>query len=214
MNFDVETLFAGGRLCLDFINTSCERRGVKLEFLGNAEELRQWLCSAEAVGKKQLCGADEVWSAEYGEDMLSRAIELRNALRDLVLGVIEGNSASPAAIETVNAVLRENPACLQIGQGHDGFQGSTLMSHPDNGWLAQIAQDAVDLLCHSDLSLLRQCECPSCVRVFYDSTKNHKRRWCVEKCGSRPKAAAYYRRKVVRAAQVNQERALRANRES
>ena len=36
----------------------------------------------------------------------------------------------------------------------------------------------------------------NCVRYFYDTTKNRRRRWCsMDGCGSRAKAAAYYRRR-------------------
>jgi predicted RNA-binding Zn ribbon-like protein len=75
------------------------------------------------------------------------------------------------------------------------FEKSENVTHPATRWLAAIAQDAVDLLCNADLTSLKQCDGPTCIRFFYDTTKNHKRRWCsVEKCGSRAKAAAYYQR--------------------
>jgi predicted RNA-binding Zn ribbon-like protein len=199
-NLDVPTLFAGGRLCLDFVNTACERRGVALELLGSSEALRNWLRLAEGVAGMPLCPGDEAWDAGYGERALPRAIGLRTALNDLVRSVLEGTPAPASALEVVNAVLRENPAYPQIADDGGGFREAVAVCHPDDRWLVEIAKDAVDLLCHSDLSLLRRCECPTCVRVFYDTTKNHRRRWCVEKCGSKPKAAAYYRRKVARAA--------------
>jgi len=202
INFDVPTLFAGGRLCLDFVNTSCQRRGVDLELLGGGEALKRWLRLAESIMGKPLCPDDRAWETGYGERVLPRAIGLRTALRDLVRSVLERTPAPASALEAVNAVLRENPAYSQIGDGGEGFRESVSVCHPEDRWLVVIAKDAVDLLCHSDLSLLRQCECPTCVRVFYDTTKNHKRRWCVEKCGSKPKAAAYYRRKVAKAVQA------------
>jgi len=202
MRFDVPTLFAGGRLCLDFVNTSCQRRGVDVELIGSGEELREWLRLAEGVMGTPLCPDDAVWEAGYGERVLPRALGLRAALHDLVLSVIERASAPLEALETVNAVLRENPMYSQLGSDGAGFREIVSVRHPDDRWLVLIAKDAIDLLCSSDLSLVRQCECPTCVRVFYDSTKNHRRRWCVEKCGSLPKAAAYYRRKVARASQA------------
>lgn len=198
LNLDIPKLFAGGRLCLDFINTACERRGVELEFIGSGEELGQWLRMAESVTGMQLCSDEE----ELTEGALSRAFELRAALRDLVYSVIEKRPPSEEALRIVNATLSAAPAYSQIGYEGQGFRESLLTDRPGDRWLVVIAADAVDLLCHADLSLLRQCECPTCVRVFYDTTKNHKRRWCVEKCGSAPKAAAYYRRKVARASQA------------
>ena len=201
-NFDIETLFAGGRLCLDFVNTSCMRRGTPLEFIGSAVDLKEWLRKAEIMTGKPLCDED----MEVGEAELARAHALRIALHELIHSVIEERPPLPDAVRAVNATLSAAPAYSQLGYGENGFQESIESGKNGDLWLSAIAQDAVDLLCRSDLSLVRQCGCPTCVRVFYDTTKNHKRRWCVEKCGSAPKAAAYYRRKVARAAQAGDKR--------
>jgi len=196
--FSIETLFAGGRLCLDFINTACQRRGTDLEFLGNVEELIHWLRSAEIVHKRPLMGDSEEWSVEHGETRLAQAKELRAALHDIAQSVLHKQAVPASALRVLNATLQDHPTYSQVSEQEGGFTETTSIAHRSDAWLAAIAQDAVDLLCHSDLSLLRQCECPTCVRKFFDTTKNHRRRWCVEKCGSAPKAAAYYRRKIAR----------------
>ena len=62
--------------------------------------------------------------------------------------------------------------------------------------LLPVAESAAWLLEHGDPSLVRRCGGERCVLVFYDGTKNRSRRWCsMDGCGSRAKAAAYYRRK-------------------
>ncbi len=198
-NFEIPNLFVAGRLSLDFVNTACERRGTPLEFLGSPVALQRWLQVAAEVSGKQLGCGDELSDAESGQRMLDRAIGLRTDLDALVRSVIEKEAPPAEALDAVNRALRATSACSQLSIEGPGFRESMLSGHPGDQWLFEIARDAVDLLCHSDLSLLRRCECPSCVRVFYDITKNHKRRWCVEKCGSQSKAAAYYRRKKARA---------------
>jgi predicted RNA-binding Zn ribbon-like protein len=61
--------------------------------------------------------------------------------------------------------------------------------------IVPIAEAAADLLCHGDLSLVKKCGNPRCILFFYDTTKNHARRWCsMAGCGNRMKAAAHYRR--------------------
>jgi predicted RNA-binding Zn ribbon-like protein len=61
--------------------------------------------------------------------------------------------------------------------------------------LVPVAESAAWMLERGERSLLRRCENPECVLFFYDSTKNKRRRWCsMDSCGSRAKAAAYYRR--------------------
>jgi len=196
--FSPDALFAAGRLSLDFINTSCERRGEILEFLGSGDDLLRWLRNAEVVHGRQLIEADEEWSKKDSEAALAEALELRAALHDLMESVVRKQPAPASALQRVNATLKAYPTYSEI-KPSDGIFSEAALSIGGHAWLAAIAQDTVDLLCHSDLSLLRQCECPTCVRVFFDTTKNHRRRWCVEKCGSAPKAAAYYRRKMARA---------------
>lgn len=169
-----------------------------MEFLGSGEALRRWLRQAESVHERPFCPSDAAWTPEHAASALPHAWTLRAALDGLVRSVLAKEPAPAAARDAVNAVLRANPTYPRIDADTDGFRESLLTARPEDAWIATIAVDAVDLLCHSDLSLLRQCECAVCVRVFYDTTKNHRRRWCVEKCGSSTKAAAYYRRKVAR----------------
>jgi len=207
---DLATRFAAGRLCLDFVNTRFLRRGADVDLIGGAEALRRWLRDAESVTGATLlppAGADA--DGERWMRLLPRVRALRAALRALFDGVIEGGTAAPPdALAVLNAALRENPSYPQVVAaaaaegGADagmGFAEATALLHPEDAWLAAIARDAADLLCHGDRSRLRRCGAyPACIRLFYDGTRNQGRRWCVEKCGSAPKAAAYYRRKKAR----------------
>jgi predicted RNA-binding Zn ribbon-like protein len=61
--------------------------------------------------------------------------------------------------------------------------------------IVPLAESAADFLLSAIPSLLKKCENPSCVLHFYDTSKNHARRWCsMSGCGNRMKAAAHYRR--------------------
>jgi predicted RNA-binding Zn ribbon-like protein len=61
--------------------------------------------------------------------------------------------------------------------------------------MVPIAQSASDLLCHGDLVLVKRCADPACGAFFYDTSKNHTRRWCsTTGCGNRMRVAAHYRR--------------------
>lgn len=175
---------------------------MEVELITDGEALRQWLRLAESVFAQSLCPEDAVWSEEYVKSVLPKAVELRTALHDLIQSAIAGEPAPPASLEIMNAILRANPTYPQIRSDALKFEESIAVRHPDDWWLTAIVRDGADLLCHSDLSLLRQCECATCVRVFYDTTKNHKRKWCVEKCSSQTKAAAYYQRKKARLAKA------------
>lgn len=185
-------LLAAGRLCLDFVNTFCFRLGAPLELLGNVEMLDGWLASAEKQYGKRI---DAPWVASDGVRSLQRALELRTALLEITTSVREARPPSLDALDVVNAVLRATPTSPQLGFAEGGYQASAHAAQTKDAWLWEIAKDAAEFFPTADSSLLRQCEHETCIRVFYDTTKNHTRRWCVEKCGSRVKAAAYYRRK-------------------
>jgi len=58
--------------------------------------------------------------------------------------------------------------------------------------LAQLGQDAVELLTGPAAVRLRACNAPGCVLYF---VKTHPRReWCSEGCGNRVRAARHYQR--------------------
>ncbi|MEJ7713529.1 MAG: CGNR zinc finger domain-containing protein [Pyrinomonadaceae bacterium] len=66
--------------------------------------------------------------------------------------------------------------------------------------LVPVAAAAADLLCDGDLSLVKKCENSACILYFYDTTKNHARRWCsMSGCGNRAKVAAHYERTRIKA---------------
>jgi len=190
-HFEDSVMFAGGRLSLDFVNTFCMRRGAPVEFLWSAEALEKWLRSFASFTGKDLGPLD----SPIHEELFTRALDLRTAIRNLVLGAIQNQEPSPKALRTLNQVIRANPTYPRLTQKGLVLTATATARTETERWLTEIAIDAADLLTNGDLKLVRQCEASTCIRVFYDTTKNHKRRWCVEKCGSRVKSAAYYERK-------------------
>jgi predicted RNA-binding Zn ribbon-like protein len=82
----------------------------------------------------------------------------------------------------------------------------TFTIHLDCAWTSSIQKwskagggsirlATLDLLCYADPSLVKKCENAACVLFFYDTTKNHSRRWCsMRVCGNRMKVAAHYQR--------------------
>lgn len=190
---DESLIFAAGRVSLDFVNTSCMRLGEPLELLSDREDLDRWLAQAQ----REYAARPGEWQSASAESLL-HALELRAVLHELVEAKRNGLPYSGDSVEALNAVLRAYPTYAELAAG--GTEVVHRSVTPTDPWLGEIARDAAVFLAEGDPNLLRQCECATCVRVFYDTTKNHKRRWCVEKCGSRVKSANYYRRK--RAAQT------------
>ncbi|HET7601137.1 MAG TPA: ABATE domain-containing protein [Gemmatimonadales bacterium] len=190
-------LFVGNLLWLDFVNTELVRRGEPLDLLRGFGDLVRWLDRAGAVAPEAARRARERWarSAE-GDAAFREAVGLRTALRGMAGRIAEGRDAGPAALRAINHALAARPAYQQVARSGAGYVTRVVpLSDSARQVLVPVAESAAWLLEHGDRSLVRRCENPQCVLFFYDTTKNRRRRWCsMDGCGSRAKAAAYYRR--------------------
>ena len=189
--------FVSGRICLDLVNTLCSRKGEDVDAFASFVDLDRWVRSAEYH-----FGIDLGWRSrpDHRDAMLREAVRLRALAGELVRGTIAKGVPQEADLRKLNALLRSLPVSYQVmGDAASPELARHALQKADE-WSTAITLDLADLICNGDVSLLRECESATCVRVFHDTTKNHKRRWCsAETCGSQAKAAAYYRRKTGKA---------------
>jgi predicted RNA-binding Zn ribbon-like protein len=187
--------FIGNLLCLDFVNTEAIARGEPVDLVDGFTGLVDWLRAAGQLSPADARSVEQRWSATSAAT-LAEAKSLRRALRGMAERLSEGKPATQASLDAINGVLASRPAYPQIVRKGNGY-AATMQAATESArhLLVPIAESAAWLLEHGDMSLLHRCENPSCVLYFYDTTKNKRRRWCsMEACGSRAKAAAYYRR--------------------
>jgi predicted RNA-binding Zn ribbon-like protein len=194
----VSFLFVGERLCIDFVNTEVVDGGARVDLLRGFDDLVDWCAGAEVIGRGEAQAIRRRWAdtAEAGEAH-RRAIELRATLRAMLVEIAGGRGpVAPRAIEAINALLREGASERRVVRAGDGYELRVRRIVDTPGQLlAAIAESAAALLSADDLSLVRACQNPECVLFFYDTTKNHARRWCsMAACGNRAKVAAHYRR--------------------
>jgi predicted RNA-binding Zn ribbon-like protein len=187
-----------GLPCLELVNTRPGAYGGRMDLLGDFGELVSWLCGIGALEEGEGRQLVERWAGTpEAEETFATALRLRDALDALVVAITDSRAVPADAVDRINAVLASQPGVRQLTEREDGyeFRFQPLADEPLH-LLVPIAESAAELLAHGDLSLLKRCENPACVLHFYDRTKNRSRRWCsMETCGSRIKAAAYYRRK-------------------
>ena len=188
-------LFVGGRLWLDFVNTQFADKGQSVDLLSEFEALLRWLTAAQAADAETLENA-AAWSRRDQEDIRRYALRLRSVLRQLAERLARGEDIGDAALALVNEVLGSQRNSVQLARTATGYETAL---HPE--WvsrlalLAPLAASVADTLTGDDLTRLRKCENPACLLYFYDTSKNHARRWCsMEMCGNRHKAAAHYQR--------------------
>jgi predicted RNA-binding Zn ribbon-like protein len=124
------------------------------------------------------------------------ALAFRAALRAGAERLAEGKPPGEEMVRAINRVLAERPGYRElVREGRGWVTRVRPVTNSARQILVPIAESAAWLLEHGDPSLVRRCEGSACVLLFYDTTRNRSRRWCsMEGCGSRAKAAAYYRR--------------------
>lgn len=80
------------------------------------------------------------------------------------------------------------------GAGYDWAWRSNGRSEP-GAMLWPVVRDAAELLVGQDPARIRRCQGKACDRLFLDSSKAGRRRWCqMETCGNRAKARRHARR--------------------
>lgn len=193
-----EFSFVGNLLCVDFVNTEVVSHGEPLDRLAGVDELLRWAGAAGVVDDGALRRLPAGWRAgrEAG-GLLRDAKALRAVLRAAVDALAGGRQPPADLLPAINHALALGASTLRVARrGSDYATVREVIDPSPAALLAPIAESAAWLLEHGDRALIRRCENGACVRFFYDTTKNRRRRWCsMDGCGSRAKAAAYYRRR-------------------
>jgi predicted RNA-binding Zn ribbon-like protein len=158
--------------------------------LSTTAALDEWL---DAVGM------DRAGTHATGHE-LAKARALRDAVRRLAGYVTQDTRPAAvsamtdvaAALDLVNSTAAELPAPrLALRDGRLEL-GAHRGPSPVTTRLAQVAEQAVQLLSGAEAARLRACYAPGCVLYFM---KTHPRReWCSVACGNRVRAARHYQR--------------------
>lgn len=193
-----EFLLLSNLLCLDLVNTEAVDDGRPVDLLSGLPDLLDWLVRAGITNEAAVRTASRRWAGRSeGAAVFQQAVALRRSLRQMADRLVDGKPPSASQMAILNQVLAEGASHRRLVRTGKGVS-STMVPERDSAMqlLVSVAESAAWLLEHGDLRLLRRCENPRCVLYFYDVTRNGRRRWCsMAGCGSRAKAAAYYRRK-------------------
>jgi predicted RNA-binding Zn ribbon-like protein len=168
---------------LALANSRRNAPGGVVDALDSATSLQAWLRGR---------GFESERTCEPGD--VTAFVELRQAVRELVLARVEARAPDGSAVSLVNRVAAGAPTAPRLEWGADGprltqnrlgGRGLALVS-------AVIAVDAMALVAHAEDGELRACAAPGCVRLLL---RDHPRRqWCSTRCGDRVRAGRYYHR--------------------
>ena len=179
-------------LALNFANTESGRGfpSHQNHFL-EAANVVEWLRHAKAlpVEETDWLQAHVAKRADLAGDLLATAVELRDAVHDI--GASLGHRAKPpeAALASLSALHARCVAKAELARGVAScrWQWSVRVS-PVEAALGPIALAAVRLFTEGDFGRIRECGGHACGWLFYDRSKNNRRRWCeMEVCGNRAK---------------------------
>jgi predicted RNA-binding Zn ribbon-like protein len=187
--------FLANQTALDLANTLAASKEGPRELLADFSTLIKWLSQANLLPKERT-GLVAHWSRSGQNEFLNRVKAYRSIIKEWA-GNIESRLSSSFAAET-NRLLKEAGAVIQVEAQKDGrYRTSWVVDwNKPESLLGVVAEAGVQLLCECDHALVRKCEDRDCVLFFYDTTKNHQRRWCsMGACGNRHKAALH-RQKV------------------
>ncbi|MBC7797247.1 MAG: CGNR zinc finger domain-containing protein [Pyrinomonadaceae bacterium] len=185
----------GNNLSLDFINTKIVMNGEPKDLLTDFQDFVSWSFKLDLLNEAQ---ARKLFvNPVEDKKSFTEIIGFRENLRDLIENLSRGEKTQTRQIKEINKILATNSGHAEISKTDEGFEKKLRLNFDEPlKLLLPIAESAADLLCFGNLDYLRKCEGETCILYFYDTTKNHKRRWCsMSGCGNRAKAAAFYQRK-------------------
>ncbi|MEW2067076.1 CGNR zinc finger domain-containing protein [Streptomyces sp. NPDC007346] len=196
--------FDSGRICLDLVATGPGGGTPRArEQLDGPTRLAEWLAAAGLVPPGTALGAlDAGWLHRFRALRADVGLLMSAQLADTDVrvdpaGAQLGRPGDGNAIDRLNSLAAEAPPGPRAVRGEGGSLVRTLSAEPDcAGLLAVVARDAVDLLTDPVArAALRRCAGGSCHRLYLDTSRGGRRRWCSgEICGNRERVARHRRR--------------------
>jgi predicted RNA-binding Zn ribbon-like protein len=179
-------------LALNFANTESGRGFPSHQnHFRDAANVVEWLRHAKALPVEEAHWLRKrvAENADLASDLLGQAFALRDAIHDI--GLALGSHAKPpeAALASLSALHARCVAKAELAPGVASYrwQWSVRVS-PVEAALGPIALAAVGLFTEGDFHRIRECGGHACGWLFYDRSKNNRRRWCeMEVCGNRAK---------------------------
>jgi predicted RNA-binding Zn ribbon-like protein len=187
-------LFVGNDPTLDLVNTEVILSGVRTDLLQSFGDLTCWFQQANLASAAEMQRLGKVWAdTPEARATLQAARTLRGALRNAVERVAKIGRLPSDFAGVLEKELQHPRLATEVDQSQGRLRTKPrwILEEPRD-LLVPVANYAANFFATADYSAIRKCENPKCILWFYDSSKNHSRRWCsMELCGNRAKAAAF-----------------------
>jgi predicted RNA-binding Zn ribbon-like protein len=188
------------KLCLDFANTAdWHASDHPEESLNSYADVVAWARGAglvsEVEAERLRAGASV--SSMKAEEVLRRAVELRDAIYEVFAAVAHHRPVARRDVDVLNQALSQALAHQRLRLTDGGFTWEWMGGGEALDWILwPVAVSAAALLTSPLLSRVGQCsDDRGCGWLFLDTSRNHSRRWCdMKDCGNRAKLRRFYAR--------------------
>jgi predicted RNA-binding Zn ribbon-like protein len=185
----------GGELAWDFTNTSSARGlAAHQEHLRDFETLMQWVEHARVMPPSDCVYIRTTLSGHprRARRVFDRAVEVRELIWTVGTALAEQRPIAARLLDLLSAAHAEN---LRHAEMRMRLGSYIWVFDPRRDILAAIlgpiTLSALTLLMEKDLMRTRRCAGQECGWLFFDTTKNNRRRWCeMRVCGNRAKVRA------------------------
>ncbi|MFD7227917.1 CGNR zinc finger domain-containing protein [Streptomyces sp. NPDC059881] len=173
--------YPAGSPALDFAGTLRLRREASpREMLHSPESLSSWFRGCGITDSDLPCESADV----------REAVALREAIYQVIVARIAGESYDQEALGLVNAAARHPAPVPQLTAAGRSVEATVQQA------LSHVARDAVAVLSGPEVPLLKECANPECTQFYIDHSRGARREWCkMDPCGNKIKAAAYRARR-------------------
>jgi predicted RNA-binding Zn ribbon-like protein len=193
MQKTIETIpLDGGRLCFDLVNTVHSwKTEDPTDFFLEYDDFLVWCrrLSLRVPSKRTL---SKYHDKRDFATALAKIIQVREVLYHMFSSIANGSVPGEAVTAAFNKYLAEALEKIRI-QFSPGKASVVIDDEKDAllGPLFHILKSCYDVLTLDDIGRIKQCS--TCGWIFYDSTRNNRRRWCNPlTCGSMDKSKRYY----------------------
>jgi predicted RNA-binding Zn ribbon-like protein len=194
----------GGELAWDFTNTTSARGSpARQEHLRGFDKLMQWVEHARVMPPAD-CGYAHAaldGHPRRAQRIFERTIEMRELIWTIGTALAEQRPVARKLLASLSAAHATNLGHAEIKMRYGSY---IWVWDPRRdiaaAILGPITLSALTLLMEKDLLRTKRCAGQECGWLFFDTTKNNRRRWCeMRVCGNRAKVrAARQRQRLAR----------------
>jgi predicted RNA-binding Zn ribbon-like protein len=135
----------------------------------------------------------------WGPGAEQRLEALRSLVRRLLETFARSQACAPEDLRALNQVMLAAPAARRLEGSGAGYRLVERPLRRDWGWVAaELAASCARVIAEGDPARLKICANPDCTWMFYDDSRNRRRRWCDGGiCGNLLKVRRFRARAVV-----------------